>query len=228
MLNKFILGNLYQPLMFFNFITRPRKNIVTILNYHGIPDKALDNFKLQIEWLKAHYNIINPLDFHAFLDGKYQIHEQAVLITFDDGFISSYNVTQQVLNSLNIKAVFFIPTSYIDNKNTSNWKENASNMYFSGRLNENEIMEHLGPMSSQNIKTLIKQGHLIGGHTNSHCNLAGVKSSEVLYKEIVESKIKFERDFNLNVNSRPISSTNFGLLYASIVTFFSSGRFKIL
>lgn len=200
MVNKFNLGRLYTPVKLINSITKSKNNSVTILNYHVIQDEYLDNFGLQIEWLKTNYKIISPRDFHSFLDGSVKINEHAVLITFDDGFLSSYLAAQRYLNVLDIKAIFFIPSMFVTEV-IDNWKNTISNNFFSGRMNLEEISDNYKPVTHTQIQTLINQGHTIGGHTHSHCDISKITTDEKLKKEILDPINIFENEFKIKLDN---------------------------
>lgn len=199
MVNKFILGKLYKPLRLINSIIKSKNNSVTILNYHEIPDKYVENFGLQIEWLNANYKIITPKDLIAYFDGSLKINEHAVLITFDDGFLSSYQAAQKFLNVLDIKAIFFIPSMFVTGIK-DDWKKTVSNNFFSGSLDLEKISDSLKPMSPSQMQTLINQGHAIGGHTHSHCDISKIISDEKLKKEILDPIKIFENVFKIKLD----------------------------
>ena len=57
----------------------------------------------------------------------------------------------------------------------------------------------LGPMDHGDIKFLISNGHLIGCHTLSHQMLSKISSLNELNEEIVSSKNKLEKDFDIKI-----------------------------
>ena len=200
MLNKFKLGKLYAPVKLMNSLVKSKNNSVTILNYHVIPDEDLDNFGLQIEWLKSNYKIISPQDFQGFLNGTVNINKHSVLITFDDGFLSSYQATQKFLNGSDIKAIFFIPSMFVTEM-IDDWKKTISNNFYLGRLGIEKISDSFKPMSHAQIQTLINQGHTIGGHTHSHCDVSKITSDEKLKKEIIDPINIFAKEFKIKLDN---------------------------
>ncbi len=73
-----------------------------------------DKFQKQIKFLKKNYIILTPSEFYKKLDKKIFDNRDCVL-TFDDGYISQYNLAYKYLNKLNIKAFYFPITSQIEN-----------------------------------------------------------------------------------------------------------------
>ena len=200
MISKYSLGVLYDLVKLFNSITNLKKNCVSIINYHAIEEIYINDFKLQIEWLKKNYKILNPKEFYDFIDGKKDINEHSVVITFDDGFISSYNAIQNFLNPLGIKVFFFIPSMFI-NSPDKKWEEIISNNFFSGKLDLNNFPNCYRPISTEKVKNLINQGHIIGGHTNSHCNISRINSNKELDEEIIDPIMIYKSKLNINLNS---------------------------
>lgn len=78
--------------------------------YH---DVSKENFKWQIEYLKAHYNIIDLKTFRDFLNGnKINLPDYSLLITFDDGHIGNYQLLETIkVNKIN--PVIFLTSSII-------------------------------------------------------------------------------------------------------------------
>ena len=66
---KLYLGFFYKLIFAFNKFFKSKKNSVTIVNYHGIEDSNINNFKSQIAWLNDNYKIISPDDFFKFMQG---------------------------------------------------------------------------------------------------------------------------------------------------------------
>ena len=82
------------------------------------------------------------------------------LLTFDDGFSSDFERVLPILTSLNIKALFFITTSYVGKPNYMTWDQ---------------------------IKILSDCGMEIGSHSVSHQDMLSIEKSERIY-ELVQSK----------------------------------------
>lgn len=90
-------------------------SICTIVMYHYVRDLAhsrypkikgldLDLFKQQIEFFKSKYNFVS---MHDLLNGD--MPENAMLLTFDDGYIDHYTNVFPILRENKIKAFFAQP-----------------------------------------------------------------------------------------------------------------------
>ena len=148
---RYFLGLFNELILLINGLLNLKKNCVTVINFHGIEPDYFENFKLQIKWLNRNYKIITPDEFNAYINGHIEFTEHCILITFDDGFISSYNAIQNFLNPLGIKVLFFIPSMFI-NYPDKKWKEIISNNFFSGRLDTNNFPSAYSPVSVVHIQ----------------------------------------------------------------------------
>lgn len=94
-------------------------NDVRIVMYHYTRDlkhsrypniKGLDYplFKEQLEYLKAHFNIISMEELLLASQGKASLKDNALLLTFDDGYIDNYTFVFPLLQELNLTASFYI------------------------------------------------------------------------------------------------------------------------
>lgn len=93
---------------------------VTILMYHGLVDKtqfpddvSIRNFKEQLTFLhENNYKTISLSEMEKISKGTIIAPPKALLLTFDDGFESDYTVAKPALESLNMKASFFVVTGF--------------------------------------------------------------------------------------------------------------------
>lgn len=93
---------------------------VNVVMYHYTRDlkhsrylrlKGLDYelFRQQIHFLKENFNIVSMEEVIAAADGKYELPEQAALLTFDDGYIDNYTYALPILEEAKVQGAFFIP-----------------------------------------------------------------------------------------------------------------------
>lgn len=139
-------------------------NYVRVLNYHYVPNKNLNDLKKQISFYNKKFKIIDYKEFKDFLDKKIQfIEKPALLVTFDDGEYDNYIAAKEVLDPLNVKALFFVCGNRIINDD---------NRY----------------LKVDHIKEMLKNGHSIGNHTKNHYRINENDTKEKLIDEIVESE----------------------------------------
>lgn len=98
------------------------KDQVAVIMYHHIHDKDKSSatvtsklFKDQLVYLKDKgYRFITLKEFESFLAGG-SVPNNAVLVTFDDGYKSFYEYAYPILRELQVPAVNFIITEVLDN-----------------------------------------------------------------------------------------------------------------
>ena len=93
---------------------------LTIVMYHYTRDlthsrypaiKGLDAelFREQIAFLKEHFTVVTMEEVLDCLEGRYELPEHALLLTFDDGYIDNYTLALPVLEENRLQGSFFIP-----------------------------------------------------------------------------------------------------------------------
>jgi peptidoglycan/xylan/chitin deacetylase (PgdA/CDA1 family) len=113
------------------FLAGGRKCI--ILGYHRISDDCnpdrqhlhwchpaielgtpLSIFTAQMQFLKEHMTPVRLRDIPDFLEGKREMPENAVAVTFDDGYRDIYTCAYPVLSRYGIPATVFVSTGFIE------------------------------------------------------------------------------------------------------------------
>ncbi|PQO28152.1 polysaccharide deacetylase family protein [Blastopirellula marina] len=107
-----------------------------VLTYHRIGDAdqcefdrgvySTDeaSFAEQMAFVRSHFEVVSIDDVvrRPAADWK---KRQAVLITFDDGYIDNYEIAFPILKRLEIPALFFVTSGFIDQRSISWWDEIA-------------------------------------------------------------------------------------------------------
>jgi len=179
--------NIAKPLLKLLLIKKHlfnKTDFIKTIVYHDVSSDHINNFKKQIEFVHNKYGFINPKDFDNTLFGRNNNHDK-ILLTFDDGFKSNIIIAKKILSVFNIKALFFIPTGFINIKQRAEQKIYIVNNFFNNRLSKTQISDDMSPMDWDDLKYLTKQGHLIGAHTINHNKLSNIKSKESLKSEII-------------------------------------------
>lgn len=103
---------------------------IIILMYHGFTpgyDRGgienyrykhirIDQFRLQLEHLKKHYNVISLKELVAHYSAGTSPPPYAVVITIDDGYRSNYSLAYPLFKQFNVPAAIFLTTDFIDRK----------------------------------------------------------------------------------------------------------------
>lgn len=199
-LNHNSIKNFEKIILFFlDFLSLfKKKDILRILVYHHIEKNYFNRFENQLKILRENWKFITPRQFEDHMNKKKILKGRNLLITFDDGFKSNFFVEKKILNKFDIKAIFFIPSDFI------NLKSHKKTQKF---INEN-ILDHVRPknfeklksMSVNDLKVLIKKGHTIGCHTKTHANLANIDNFFDLKNEILHSAKNLEKLLKINID----------------------------
>jgi len=175
------------------------KNRLRVLAYHDIPESEEIAFMSHMTWLKENWNIVTPAEFEMMILGTKPIIGDNVLITFDDGFISNKLIAEKILNPLEIKAIFFVISDFVEIKNKRKSYKFASNQIVPGS-NINDIPKNWENMQWGDLAALIEQGHTIGCHTKTHARLSDCPSKDELEMEIIRSAEKISNKLEVDIN----------------------------
>ncbi len=101
-----------------DFVTKNNIKIlggqVPVFMFHSVDHFT---FKAQLEFLKTNgYQTLDLKTFMAFLQGEIELKEPAVLLTFDDGEKSWYEIAYPLLKQYEFHAVGFVVPYYIKDK----------------------------------------------------------------------------------------------------------------
>jgi peptidoglycan/xylan/chitin deacetylase (PgdA/CDA1 family) len=150
-----------------------------------------DDFKAQMKYLKDNgYHVITLEQLLGFLDYREQIPEKSVAITFDDGWISTYDIAFPILKEYGFPATIFIYTDFVGGGKALSWKH---------------------------IKELSEAGFDIQCQTKTHRNLTVLKNRESFkqYFNSLEMEINYpkkliEKKLNKKCNclAYPYGETN--------------------
>ena len=94
-------------------------NKVYVIMYHYVRDlehsrypriKGLDIacFRKQIDYLKQNFTVITMEELNSACNNQYELPEQAVLLTFDDGYLDHYTSVYPILKAEHLQGSFFI------------------------------------------------------------------------------------------------------------------------
>lgn len=85
--------------------------------YPSIKGMDIELFRQQIAYLKVHFSVVRMEEVLAALDGQIILPENAVLLTFDDGYIDHFTYVMPVLEEEKVQGSFFIPGKTFDTHN---------------------------------------------------------------------------------------------------------------
>ena len=197
-----IFGNL--SFLFLNLLLK--KDSIYVINYHATYPKYEKNFINQIKFYKKYFEIIDEktlIDEHQSLKTNLK---PRILITFDDGHITNFNLASKILDTFNIKASFFIPVNVIGRKTEKTIPEENKVLLdkyniLSDISEDNKNLLSRLTMTWENIIDLDNRGHFIGSHGSNHVRLSKELSDDQLDYEISKSKEIIEEKLKKKINS---------------------------
>jgi len=182
---RFLLG------MLLRISRREDTRKATILVYHSVSaeeDKSrlrsdsvrVKDFDLQMKFLrKQSFNVIPLQKLVYFLRTKERIPGKTVVVTFDDGYKSTFLNAYPILRKYDIPASVFVAVGYIGGGKPFPWLNSG--------CEEGESYE-LVPMSWEEVAELHSTGIEIGSHTYSHKFMPKLRKEEI-EEEILKSQL---------------------------------------
>lgn len=147
-----------------------------VLYYHRILpfkgyDVDVDTLRWQLSFLKEHFDIVSPevlFDLKRGIDLK----RPSVLLTFDDGFLDNYVYAYPILEELKLKALIFVITSKITNRDAEKTLKDGKNGLFVPKKEETALYDSLNGDFSEFLSwdelKIMERSFVIGSHSDSH------------------------------------------------------------
>jgi peptidoglycan/xylan/chitin deacetylase (PgdA/CDA1 family) len=122
------------------------------------------------------YCVVGLKSFVDALDGIASLPNKSVVLTFDDGFMETFDFACPVLKSFGYTAAFFLVTGLMGK--TNEWMQSAS---------------HTGAPLMQwgHARRLLEEGFEIGSHTTTHPSLPEIDVA-IAKREVEDSKRELE------------------------------------
>lgn len=106
---------------------------VTVLAYHRIEQPGDPNFaptlidaypadfEAQVRYIASRYNVVSSWDLVRSLRGGYTLPKRALIITFDDGYMSFKDTAWPILQRNGLTATLFVVTHYVGTEGAPFW-----------------------------------------------------------------------------------------------------------
>lgn len=184
-----ILMIVFLSIVNFNIYFAAEEDVyIPILMYHNIASEYPEDtvsanitpelFETHIKTLLSFgYNPVRLTEYYAYITGNKELPENPIVITFDDGYLSNYEIAYPILKKYNVPASIFVVTSTVGHT-----PQMGTVSYPHFTWEQAREMQDSG---------LIE----INSHTHSHSNLALLSTAE-LQKEIRFSKYLIEKNLN--------------------------------
>ena len=168
------LGLSLQKLMFSPFIRA--------VNYHVIRTDDLARFEGHLAYFRENYVSVDLEALEKFLlSGEWSASKPGLILSFDDGHRSHFELAAPLLEKYGFKGWFFVPIGLM-------------------ALTDDARNDDPDALTREQLEYLQKN-HIVGSHTITHQRLSSSVPIEVLEKEIVGSQTMFEDLFGARVRS---------------------------
>jgi len=97
-------------IVMYHYVQEPSKS-----RYPNINALTVEEFQFQLDYLDFKYSFITMEDLQSALRNDGDLAENAVLLTFDDGFAEHYETVFPILKQRGIQGTFFPPVDPIEN-----------------------------------------------------------------------------------------------------------------
>ena len=171
-------------------------NYIYAINYHDILRKENNAFEEQLIFYKKYFTSVSLADLDLFYENKkWHKDKPGLIITYDDGYRSHFDIAAPLLEKYGFTGWFFIPTDFLDapvDKQITFTKKhfiNTRETYNDGRV----------AMSWNEVQKLDKK-HIIGCHTKTHHRMVASTSKNKVHQEIVVSKRILKERLGYDVN----------------------------
>jgi peptidoglycan/xylan/chitin deacetylase (PgdA/CDA1 family) len=182
------------------WLTAPPTAGIRVINYHQtLPANARhieSHLQLFTRWLQP----CGPAALHGLLQGHHEIVRQGVLITFDDGLRSNFEVAAPLLEKYGFRGCFFVCPGLVECPPREQ-REYALAHKLPGGLVETPGRDGRVAMSWEDLASLHSRHHMIGCHTMTHQRLhEGLSDSELAY-EIADSRALMMERLGVEIES---------------------------
>jgi peptidoglycan/xylan/chitin deacetylase (PgdA/CDA1 family) len=149
------------------------RHFLRVVNYHATPEKDAAGLERQLLMLREHFTPAGPDDLDACLNDRVTGDRPRLLLTFDDGYRSNYDVAAPLIERHGFRGCFFVPAGFISDDRA------AADGAFANRTDDSEPR-----MSWAECRDLIARGHRVGCHSRTHIRLADDVPADRLVDEI--------------------------------------------
>ena len=164
-----------------------RTTFVRVAMFHATDANLADALRRQLLWLKQHFDLIDFTSFKRLHHEKPASMRPAVVLTFDDGYLSNYETAAPLLEELGTRGVFSIVPDFA----RVHADPTAAQAFFRNSIRGPERW-NWKPKSPQQVRDLADRGHTIANHTMSHAVLSQLPPDQYS-REIKQSADELEQ-----------------------------------
>lgn len=170
---------------------------VQVVTYHDTPKSSIDKLRSHFEWYRENYSNCNLDDLRGLLEHGLWGHDKpGLIVSFDDGLRSNYDVMVELLDEFGFTGWFMVPAGFIDLDSEQQIEFVRSNLIeYDDSFRGDRIS-----MSWDELKMLKNNSHVIVNHSMNHKRLSKELSDDDLEIEISESRKVIESKLECRVD----------------------------
>lgn len=149
---------------------------VRAVNYHVVSPSEAASFEKHLQYYAENYVPVNLQMLENFLqDGEWQYNRPGLIVSFDDGHRSHYEIAAPLLEKYGFTGWFFVPVELMNLETNEISREQAESA-----------------LTWEQLEYLARK-HIVGSHTATHCRLNKTVDQKRLEYEIIGSGETLEK-----------------------------------
>lgn len=162
---------------------------VQAVTYHDTPDGASINLRRQLEWYSENFVNCDLSDLRDLITlGVWKHNKPGLIISFDDGLRSNFDVALPLLEKYGFTGWFMIPAGFVDSESCGQIDFALRNLIDFCSESYNERIA----LSWEEVHEIDRRGHVVTCHSMNHIRLSDELTHSDLEFEIRASKDMLE------------------------------------
>lgn len=171
---------------------------IRVVNYHNTNLRDRERFEAEIAYFHRFFSPVTLSDIDTFFEThKWPKKKPGLIPAFFEGFRSHYNIVAPILEKYGFTGWFYIPSFFMDVPVEEQWKYSQEHEL---EVTQPDMFpDQRIAMSWDEVRRLAAR-HEICCHTGNHFQISKETPEEDMYREIVLSKRKLEKEIGRDVN----------------------------
>ena len=166
-----------------------RRGYVRVVNYHGTPPEHAQLLEQHLRFYAKHFCPVSLCDLDRFFEsGEWSSPKPGLVISFDDGLRSNYDVAAPMLDRYGFVGWFFVPVGFVDTPVEAQADFARAHRIFGSDYSR---LDGRVAMSWDEVRTLATR-HVVGCHTRTHRRMEQSVPPPVIQDEIVSARADLE------------------------------------
>lgn len=164
-----------------------RGKYIRVVNYHGTPARDAANFDDHCRLFAQRFVNATKDDLLALVrDGVWDKPRPGIIVTFDDGLRDNYDVAAPILEKYDLRGWFFVPAEFPDVPVPE--QAAFATQRRLAALTPGTYADARVCMTWDELRDLVRRGHVVGSHTAGHARLRADLTREQVEREVVDSR----------------------------------------